>query len=108
MTTDLEEETEAPPTPEPDDTESDPGFDHTETDTEPEDETIPWRPGMCVTPDCGHPVPDDATYCAPCQILFGSYADLLTHVDVQEWAPAATEPEAETTPEPPAGDCPQD
>ena len=69
-----------------------------ETDTT---ETITWAPGMCTTPDCGHPIPDDALLCPPCEILFGAYAELIAHDDVQEWQPPPpAEPEAETPPEP--------
>lgn len=58
-----------------------------EKETETPPETIPWQPGMCSTPECGRLVPDEATFCAPCSILFGSYTELIAHDDVEEWQP---------------------
>lgn len=48
--------------------------------------SIAWEPGMCATPDCGRLVPEGSTpFCGPCDILFGSYHDLLKAADVTEW-----------------------
>lgn len=72
--------------------------------------SIPWRPGMCATPDCGRLVPEGARLCGPCDILFGSYHDLIHSEEIEEWCPdenptcasASVEigPEPEPAPEP--------